>query len=150
MPSTVLKHTAPPPRMQLPSFQERATQPIIEQTPTRGPSRYTSNLLDPSHSSKDETQFLTPTKPRRPLSSSNAKASGTSKSRQVLSQTTNNRPSLTSHKSAPSHSDVQETPMKPQARLTANSIIITSSPPTGGNSISIYDALGWNDFDELS
>jgi len=138
----------------LPPSLARSAQPLIEQTPTRGPSKFAPSLLDPGPSSKMDLEFLTPSKPRRSVNASEPQTTSNA----------HNAPLLPCHRgpyppsvpqSNTNHPDIQETPLKSQARAAENhkpppeSITITSSPPLAGNNTSIYDTLGWNDFDEL-
>lgn len=139
----------------LPPSLARSAQPLIEQTPTRGPSEFAPSLLDPGPSSKTDLKFLTPSKPRRSVNASESQTtSDTHNVPQLPVHRGSNPPSV--QQSNTNHPKIQETPLKSQARAAENhkpppeSITITSSPPPAGNHTSIYDTLGWNDFDDLS
>jgi len=154
VPPSIQKFAVPRSRDHQPPSLARSVQPLAEQTPTRGPSKFAPNLLDPGPSLKADLKFLTPSKPRRSVGASEPRpTSDTHNASQLPVYRDPNPPSL--QQSNTNHSNIQETPWKAQARAADNHkppaeyITITSSPPLAGNNTSIYDTLGWNDFDEL-
>ncbi len=155
VPPSIQKSALPPSRDPLPPSLARSAQPLIEQTPTRGPSKFAPTLLDPGLSSKTDLKFLTPSKPRRSASAFEQQTmSDTHSAPQLPLYRDPNPPSVP--RSNTNHPHIQETPLKSQARTAEKHkpptkyITITSSPPPAGNDPSIYDTLGWNNFDDLS
>ena len=156
VPSSVQKYTARLSKISQPRLPRGGTQNSIEQTPTRGPSKHTSNLLNPDSKPKPtDHSFLTPSKPRHPpnISTLHTTSRFPKDVQEKHLDSTQRPPSPLS----PANLNIRETPIKPQVRvkevhdLAKESIIITSSPPLlAGEEGSIYDALGWNDYDELS
>jgi hypothetical protein len=155
VPPSIQKFAVPRSRDHQPPSLARSAQPLAEQTPTRGPSKFAPNLLDPGLGSKADLKFLTPSKPRRSVSASESQTtSDTHNVPQLPVHRGSNPPSV--QQSNTNHPKIQETPLKSQARAAeihkppTECITITSSPPHAGNDPSIYDTLGWNDFDDLS
>lgn len=154
VPSSVQKSVVPPSRDPQPPLLRRIPSSSIEQTPTRGPSKRTSTLLVPGQSNKADARFVTPSKPRRASNTFDLQATISTNLRPGSPNLPQHRPSLIHQNSAPVSLNVQQTPS--QVRETGTSkpasefIDLTSSPPVAENNTSIYDALGWNYFDELS
>jgi len=155
VPPSIQRSAGPRSNVRLPPSLARSAQPLIEQTPTRGLSRFAPNLLGPGLSSEADLQFLTPSKSRRSVSASEPQiTSDTHSAPQIPVHRVANPPSV--QRSNTHHPNIQETPLKYQPRAAekhkppTQCITITSSPPLAGNDTSIYDALGWNDFDEFS
>ena len=169
IPSSLQKPAEAPSQSPLP---RRSMPPTIEQTPTRGPAKHNSKLLNLSQpSSLASARLLTPSKSQRPSIASNlhtAAANPRINSVRHLPPPQSVLPPQSSSSLAGKHSppvqpDRQETPVKAPSKTAAvataesqippatESITVTSPPPPlAENNTSIYDALGWNDFDELS
>lgn len=154
VPPSIQKFAVPRSRDHLLPPPARSAQPHIEQTPTRGSTKFASDLLDPGLGLEVDHKFLTPSKPRRSVSVSVLpKTLDTHNTPQLPVYHGPNLPSLP--QSNTNHSNIQETPLKSQARAVqkhnppTECITIASSPPPVGNDTSIYDTLGWNDFDEM-
>ena len=150
VPSSVQRSTIPRTKEIRPALPNMSFHPTIEQTPTRGPSKY-NNVLAPSACNSDISQLCTP------LKSSRSGNLSTPYQHDLHYHSAREQSSRESPLFDAAH--VKETPEKHPAKLSVenarapNTTAIASSPPVGANetSTSIYDALGWNDdFDELS
>lgn len=153
VPPSILKFAVSRSKNYLPLSLARSAQPLVEQTPTRGPSKFAPSLLDPGLSSNAHLKYQTPSKPKRSASASELQnRCDTHNTPQLPAYRDPNPPPL--QQSNLNHPNIQETPLRSQARVLENQkpptqyITITSSPPLARNDPSIYDTLGWNDFDE--
>ena len=170
IPSSLQKPAEAPSQPPLP---RRSVTPTIEQTPTRGPAKHNSKLLHSRPASLANARLLTPSKSQRPSIASKLHAAAKPRinaGRHLPSPQSVLPPQSSSpagKHSPPVPADLQETPVKAPSKAAAapaaesrippftESMTVSSSPPPpppplAENNISIYDALGWNDFDELS
>ena len=146
-------------------------RPNIEQTPTRGPSKRSKSLLCIPHGNRPNSVLLTPSKSRKSIDQTPqpVRCANTFHSTCEIYIPA-------SHEQVIPHSDIQETPQRPQTgppSLDLTQPPLSSSPPdigldTQGNgripnipssppvmeeasSKSIYETLGWDDYvDELA
>lgn len=143
-PAGVIEDSNPRPKKRL--------MATVEQTPTRGPSKYSNLTVGASTE-------VAPSSRKNPMVPPSVVVTGLWTTEQLPPWTdglhcTPSRKVLTGPKASEPRSGVESTPMKPlrsvSENLTATSNSMTNSPASNGGDVSIYKNLGWDDdVDEL-
>ncbi|KAI4229707.1 MAG: hypothetical protein L6R36_000623 [Xanthoria steineri] len=139
----------------------RNLMPTVEQTPTRGPSKFLKVDDMPNASPSAAKQGMTITsssamaaEPQLWMLDTNRKNAYQFPSSRLGVQETPSRRSSTGCKGSLSQSGIESTPVKSSESVSASLAVIsnniTSSPMPKGGDVSIYESLGWDDdADEL-
>ncbi|KAI4263694.1 MAG: hypothetical protein L6R42_001177 [Xanthoria sp. 1 TBL-2021] len=160
VPASTTKLLADPQAKSNSAEPRRYLLPTVEQTPTRGPSKFSklNNISNASPSAAKQaitttSSWLMAAEPQLSIPDTSRKHAYQLPSSRSGVQGTPSRRTSTGPKGSLPRSGIESTPVKSSKTVSANLAVIsnniTSSPMPKGGDVSIYESLGWDDVDEL-